>query len=79
MIGPQTFQDIFEASSLVSVDKFRLSTRPFLALAAGVKTSRHEQAGPVAKIVEMLKGSNIRKTVRERLELDMKGMSLFAA
>jgi len=29
---------------------------PFLALAAGVKTSRHEQAGPVAKIVEMLKG-----------------------
>lgn len=30
---------------------------PFLALAAGVKTSRHElAAGPVAKIVEMLKG-----------------------
>lgn len=54
----------------------RLSlSRPFLALAAGVKTSRHElAAGPVAKIVEMLKGSNIRKTLGERWELDMKGL-----
>ena len=79
MIGPgQHFKNLFEASRLVSVDRSRLSlslSRPFLALAAGVKTSRHElAAGPVAKIVEMLKGSNLRKTVGERWELDMKGL-----
>ena len=65
-----------EASGLVLDPQIGLvCLRPFLALAAGVKTSRHEQAGPVAKIVEMLKGSKIRKT-GESLQLDLSLCSL---